>query len=499
MTEFKKLISTKIKDDDKKQKSSKKLSSKKLILSKKKTSKKLTLSKKKTSKKLTLSKKKTSKKLTSSKLISSKLTSNKLISTRLTSMKSLTKMSIVEPKTISEYEQTRQEESRKKLSKFAISRRAYYRKLYKDKRTYMILGFMGLNQNMLRLILNNMGMVEVKKNPYITEVDFLYMELDYYKGSLYDRYGYTVNAELKNLIDDSKRKIDKKNTLYVNMMEYFPKYAAEHFARTVYLEDLDEITNNDVWIIKLVDGYLGKDMQIVDNNQRLGDVKESLLNKYGLHKVVASEYIKNITLFDGKKMHLRFYLLVSSFDKKIYVFDRAEIVVAIKKYVLANYTDMDIHDTHFGRTVIALPDTPKRFFPDEFPDNTYEITDKIMGQINEFAKKLEYIMHQTKPEVGVFDGYEYGYQVFSCDCLVQDNYNLIVLELGDKPSFFEKYPVRDRVDPLTGPWTEHYTQFCYDYYQWIFKHGIQPILFKEKEKEKSSKKSKSSKSTKMTK
>jgi hypothetical protein len=320
-------------------------------------------------------------------------------------------------------------------------------------------------------------MIEIKKSENIHNVDFLYMELDYYQKSLYNRYGYSVQSILSNVIDDSKKKISKKDQLYNNMLEYFPRFTNKHFAKTIYLDDINTIKKNEVWILKLVHGFLGKDMKIANSNEKLVELKDYYFNKYGSKSVVASQYIQNIRLFNNKKMHLRFWLLVSSFNKKVYVYDQAEIVVGIKDYKLSNWNNMNIHNTHFGHTVKVVPETQKIFFPDEYP---YENKDIIMKQIKQFAKTVEYIMHEVEPKVGVYSNQKYGYQVFSCDCLVQDNDNLIIMEMGDKPSFFERYPVRNIVDPILGPWTENYTKFSYDFYKWNFKYGIKPILFSTK-------------------
>jgi hypothetical protein len=342
--------------------------------------------------------------------------------------------------------------------------------------TYLISGFMGLNQNMLRIILNEKGMIEVQKGQDIEYVDFLYMELDQYRGGFYDKWCYAIKSKLRNLIDDSKRKIDKKSTLYANMMTNFPQYTERHFAKTIFLEELEKVKENEVWIIKLVDGFLGKNMVIVNTQDKLIEARERLISMYGLRKVVACEYIQNILLVDEKKMHLRFYFLISTFEKKVHVYNQAEIVGAVKKFQRSEYDDMDIHDSHFGITVQKLPETKKRFFPDEFPYSD-EIKENIMHQMKEYAKKIEYIMHDMEPPVRPFANYDYGYQLFSCDCLIQEDANVIVMEMGSTPSFFEKYVARDRVDPLEGPWTDNYSLFCYNYYRWIYKHCIKPVLF----------------------
>jgi hypothetical protein len=93
----------------------------------------------------------------------------------------------------------------------------------------------------------------------------------------------------------------------------------------------------------------GKDIIYVVNQKTLEEAKK-LLPRYD--KVLVSDYIRNPLLFRGLKFHLRIFFLITIIDNviKTYLLNDCKILTAGKPFILSNFDDKTIHDTHVKTT-----------------------------------------------------------------------------------------------------------------------------------------------------
>ena len=89
-----------------------------------------------------------------------------------------------------------------------------------------------------------------------------------------------------------------------------------------------------VLIARPIEGLQGIDIIKVWNEDTLNKAKELLYNDKYAQGVSLTEYITNPLLYNGKKMHLRAYMLMTLIKNEYnsYLLEVSEIFTATKKY-----------------------------------------------------------------------------------------------------------------------------------------------------------------------
>ena len=293
----------------------------------------------------------------------------------------------------------------------------------------------GLDYSTLREGLINLGLTETTdpmSNPYV-----LWMEqLD---NNKFDARYYKTQCFIMNILNDEKTRITDKSNLYNNFHIEYPEACKKYMAQTWELDtflndDIFAKNKNKTYIVRPVGkgAFSGKDIVRFDNEVKLKEVKKLYIDKDGKSKydsVIVSEYVTNPMLYTGRKFHLRTYFLISMINGKYktYFYNIYELFTAKNPYNNRNYDDKDVHDTHFGSTNgdILCPRDLDTLLKPVFGEKIYPNMENCMSYISELMKGY------AKP----YEQAENAFEVFGCDFLVKDNYDVILMEINDKTGF----------------------------------------------------------------
>jgi hypothetical protein len=325
-----------------------------------------------------------------------------------------------------------------------------------DLKTYIIFGSAGLNHDFLREILNPKGWKEISQNS--KSADFVWAELDGDAGI--PKKSYDIKCTLKNLLNDEKKRLVDKFQLYENMKNKYPAATEEYMAETRLLTGVENLKKGEILIAKpIVEGWAGKGIIRITNGKELEKAKLSLKKD---PSAIASKYITNLMLWEGRKMHFRMYLIVCSATAtqpfKSELWTKGKILTAAKKYENKDFENNDIHDTHAHSTVRNL------FYPDDL-DVTKEIKKSLFDQMN---KIIKYPASILRPFAKPYPESQYGYEVFGVDFLPTADNIVILLEINEKVGFS---PV-ETDDDSSGK----YAQFTKEYYEWVYRTAISPVF-----------------------
>lgn len=337
---------------------------------------------------------------------------------------------------------------------------------YNNKISYIITGNTGLNHKYLENIFKSFNWTQETLNTnYCT---FIWAEMD--ENFIFDKRIYNIKCYLKNMLNQNKIYATNKWLLYQKLYEYNKKITLKHMAETHKIEEIDKIKDKP-YILKPVGVQAcgGKGIIRVYNNNQFQEVKKCInsnCNKYDILKnnknYIISEYITNVHLWEGRKYHLRMYWLVRpSFKNNPFyqtLFNIGKILTAKLQYKNDDYENNLIHDTHADTTPRNL------FFPQDINLNQEQIN-KIFKKMRKILKNVGDILE--KNNVGPYEESKYAFEVFGCDFLIQDNFNVILMEINDKVGMWS---VKNDTN------IEYYDNFTKEYYKWVFNEGIYPIL-----------------------
>lgn len=297
----------------------------------------------------------------------------------------------------------------------------------------------GLDFTSLRKDLSNIGLYEVIDN----RAKPVFMWLEQLNNNKFDTRYYNTECFIMNILSSEKNIIANKYQLYINFNKYFPKECEKYMAKswnfTTFLkhhtkvkeiihQNTDDTHFKYVYIVRPVGvgAFSGKDIFIVYNKKTLDNSKK-IIGKY--ENTIISNYITNPMLFEGRKFHLRTYFLVATINGKYktYFYELYELFTAEKQYNNNDFLDKDIHDTHFKSTPRDIQ-CPYDLEPDLqkiFNNKIYPKMQDCMFYISKMMEKYTIPYPQSKN----------AFEVFGCDFLVKDNYDVILMEINDKTGF----------------------------------------------------------------
>ncbi len=264
------------------------------------------------------------------------------------------------------------------------------------------------------------------KDPSINNIDFVWCY--YIDSNLIKKktklLNYLVNFEC----------ISNKYLIYKNLESYFPN---NNITPKCILLTHDTIFDNTKLYISRPtkniktkeNASCGKDIIIIDSEQKLIEAKNNLLN---YKDIVLTEYIKNPLLFQNRKFHFRCFMIYTNINSKncCYMFDLFTLVTAKDPYSFQDFQNKDIHDTHY------IDQNNEFYYPKDFTkDNlNLEITQDILSHINNsiknICKKLGYIL---KDNFSIFCNSKNGYHIFGLDIMITDNFDVKLIECNYHP------------------------------------------------------------------
>lgn len=286
--------------------------------------------------------------------------------------------------------------------------------------TYTVSGFSGIVGGYLHLLMRGWKLVY---NP----AGFIdYLSHNTTTSGLRSKALNRVPSGMRNVCDtETTIDITDKAGLYQVFMQLDPNQKVVLPSKD--LEDTDTMESlgmGDVLIIRPVGvkAFQGRGIEVVTNNDELIRARETLKKNPDWTKATVSPYIKNPMLYDGRKLHLRQLMLVTSWGTTS-LYDRADGTLALLPYKQGNWLNKDIHDTHLSSTDKYI------VFPDYFSEN---VVGKMKEGIQEIFRLLTRAI-QGKPRS--YPESDYGFDALGLDIMFEPDGSAILIEVNTNAGF----------------------------------------------------------------
>lgn len=277
--------------------------------------------------------------------------------------------------------------------------------LYQFK-TYCKIGNNRGHKQFLSYYLNDWKLVYIFGNDgkTIEYCDFMYNEDVHYN---HRSSSWGVKSFIKNLVSaNSFLHLDKDN-----IYSLFPNWVEESF---IYQNKLPEVhKEGDIWIVKPVGlaAHSGVGISIVMNEKDLETANKGI----GKMPATIQRYITDPILFDGKKFHIRVWLMVTSWGHH-HIYPYYKVATANLPYIKGDWYNPKIHDTHFYRTT----------------GNPYWEADELYTKlIRNLCFDITQTINIEKYEESVF-----GYQILGLDLMMSKN-KVHLIEVNTFPGRFQ--------------------------------------------------------------
>jgi hypothetical protein len=290
---------------------------------------------------------------------------------------------------------------------------------------------------------------------------------------------YDIKSNIKSFFwrDDTYKKgkdiIINKYQLYKNIKKQYPEIAEKHMAKTFnILKIKDDNKNSDgIYIIRPVGKSVGsgEGIEYITNKNELLNIINKYKNNNKYSKVIASEYIQPLLLYNDKKFHIRIHILFLNNKGKITWSTNlhGRIFCARTNFINGNYDNLEIHDTH-GRY-----STRNIYFPEEF-NYGKENTENVLSQMELILSKVIEII---KSNLKCFPESNNCFEVFGIDFMIKNDFTVILIEINDdvgNPSF----PLENQINKEDKNYEENnrlWLLYVKKYVRWIYENGIEPV------------------------
>jgi len=259
---------------------------------------------------------------------------------------------------------------------------------------------------------------------------------------------YKYQVYFSNVLSDEIYYYLDKDQFYNSILKFNSNHhdILKFFIKTFTFNKHSEFLFPGNYIIRPKKAFAGKDILYIHNKQDLNKAKEYYStardykhNVYKYNEIAVSEIITDLSLFKGRKFHIRMYYLVSYIKGIVNSFlcHTGEIFTAEKEYNLDLPFSKEVHDTHGKHTDADY------FFPQDM--NSENLGIKITKEmLNEFIKKCKKIckcitrvFNANKDKI-LFDNQENGFYVYGLDILVKSNFEPVIIEININPGFENK-------------------------------------------------------------
>ena len=247
------------------------------------------------------------------------------------------------------------------------------------------------------------------------------------ENNMISRDYYYTECYIMNILSKEHQVITNKYWLYLNFNKMFPEKCEQYLAKTMDIQELDPdlvLKKHKVYIARPV-GHLawsGHGIVVVSDKESL-DKALAGLDKF--QNIIASEYILNPFLYQGKKTHLRCFLLASIIDGvySTWLFDFYRLYHAKLPFIHGDWENKDIHDTHLKST------SRNMFGPDDLDLDVQPAFRTIVWE-----KMQDCMRHVSMILEGHCVPYENAanaFEIFGCDIMVRDNYDITLIEVNE--------------------------------------------------------------------
>lgn len=339
---------------------------------------------------------------------------------------------------------------------------------------YMMTGSVDHCDESIHIFFSEHGLRYVSLNDRKEDIPIVFLRQNRQTAASYIKEAFSIRCRIKNVL-----KVDNLRTNFLRkgiLHNTIPNEVTETY-------DWKDFTYpGGIWILKLDRkmSYQGKDNFIITSEaewlekrkmvekltEEREQAKKRLLSKqhkkltvieleekmetnnatkFTLRGAIVSRYITNPMLTeDGRKFHLRPYIMVRSWDKCV-ISPFALLVTAKLPYKNEDFENPLIHDSHLSKT-----------------DRIVLVDDKgMMDAIRKVCRPLMDIIDSQPLEM--YEEAQFGYQIFGPDILFDDKGNAYILEVNTTPLLGDL-----RKDGIL----EYEKAFSH----WEFENGILPNL-----------------------
>jgi hypothetical protein len=249
------------------------------------------------------------------------------------------------------------------------------------------------------------------------------------KTANYDPLFYKQRAAIKNVLGDHHTICDKtilfktiKNLIPIGY-KYIPStYTVDEFE--VFLED---VNNRTPYILKKKDAARQMGVLVITSKEDYLAAKKKL-NIHSKNAII-SKYITNPLTVNGKKMHIRVYILLSiqSGITRCYVFNKYKIYVAGAKYEEKDWLNPNIH-------ISGADNTKQRYnWPSDVDWATGSPSKELLFELNECLRVL--CLGMALSNIKTYEESDAGYHMYGVDILLTTNNKVYILEVNKRPGF----------------------------------------------------------------
>lgn len=300
----------------------------------------------------------------------------------------------------------------------------------------------------------------------------------YHQGSMFlNKPFYNYPKFLLNMLDINYMKTINKAVIYKNVYKIDQKLAEHYFIETFQINELEKYNFMEYYILRPKDSFGGKDILYINNKINLYKAINFYKNKknyrgliYG-NNVIASKFITNLLLFNGKKFNLRMYYVVSLTNNVFnsFLLKYSDISVAKSLYHLKKPYTMDVHNTGHD-TENDNYKIERKYFPNDFTFLHLGI-DIDENKVNTIYNKCKIICsciskvlyNKSKKTSLLYSHQTNGYYLFGLDIMIRDNLEPILIECNKQPGM-ESYTENEC------------NSFSKNYYQWINDTILEPLF-----------------------
>ena len=218
----------------------------------------------------------------------------------------------------------------------------------------------------------------------------------------------------------------------------------------VYYDNKEIFKNNNIIIARPQFGFKGENIIVLDNKNKINQLKSN-------YNYILTKYITNPLLFNDLKFHIRIYIGFKITNNNIYhsTFDYCKILTAKQKYKNEDFNNKNIHDTHIKST--------KNDYYLNLNNHNHINLDKINLQIDLLINKLKEFekyfsnditkLLKDNKNIFNFNFAENYFDVFGCDIMFDNKYNLYFIEANLKIGFgFKNKNIREIISQKYFDW-----------------------------------------------
>ena len=278
--------------------------------------------------------------------------------------------------------------------------------------------------------------------------------------------------------------VGKITTIADNNYEYYSKNLELEKDMSKYLgiSTIIEIpethySGKNMWIIKAINLCQGKCMQISHNfnqmlkilkkfkegvefdftekvieekqdskNNNLDKNKKNDLDLYCCRRIIIQKYIERPLLYKGRKCDMRVWVLITQ-NLKVYFFKEGHLKTCSIPFDIES-KDAYTHITNYSfqkynecfqkyekGNEVPFYDFQK-FIDEQYPDKNYKLNINLYSQIKEI---VAISMKSVKEQIDK-NGNTYQFEIFGYDFMLDENFNLFLIEVNTNPGLEESSP-----------------------------------------------------------